>query len=60
MQFLEKMLHDLKDGMYLKMHISQWANQESNKVERYSKTYCAGWTGMPQGFQIYVVWNPIK
>ena len=38
----------------------QCANQESNKVERYSKTNCAGWTGMPQGFQIYFVWNPRK
>ena len=31
----------------------QCANQESNKVERYSKTNCTGWTGMPQGFQFF-------
>ena len=40
--------------------VSQCTNQESNKVERYSKTNYAGWTGMPQGFQIYFVWNPSK
>ena len=39
---------------------SQCAYQESNKVERYSKTNCTMWTGMPQGFQIYFVWNPRK
>ena len=36
---------------------TQCANHESNKVERYSKINCAGWTGMPQGFQKYFVWN---
>ena len=40
--------------------ISQCANQKFNKVERYSKTNCAWWTDMPQGFQIYFVWNPRK
>ena len=39
---------------------AQCANHESNKVERYSKTNWVGWTGMPQGFQIYFVWNPRK
>ena len=40
--------------------ITQCANQDSNKVERYSKTNCTGLTGMPQGVQIYFVWNPSK
>ena len=40
--------------------LAQCANQESTKVERYSKTNCTGWTSMPQGFQIYFVWNPSK
>ena len=38
--------------------VSQCTNQESNKVERYNKTKCVGWTGMPQGLQINFVWNP--
>ena len=32
--------------------MAQCTNQESNKVERYSKTNFAGLKGMPQGFQI--------
>ena len=39
---------------------SQCANHESNRVERYSKINCAGWTGIPQGFQMNFVWNPRK
>ena len=38
---------------------SRW-KLKTNKVEGYSKTNCAGWTGTPQGFQIYFVWNPRK
>ena len=29
---------------YFWYYLAQWANHESNKVERYSKTKCAGWT----------------
>ena len=44
-----------KKFLTLQSVLSQYANQNSNKIERYSKTNCAGLTGMSQGFQIYFV-----